>query len=235
MSALRLLSRDGLDAYEDDVRRAVRELGLRHVVDGSVRVEGTRVRVSVELVDASTRQTVWSDHYDRDLAGILTVQSEIAQQIARALRASLSPSEQLRIEKQPTENPEAYTWFLQSLHARNTDRVRNLEAIEQLRRALRLDPQFALARAHLAYRLMFMSNYDNASYLDEGIAEGEAAVRTDPTLAYGYYALGTAYGRKGLAAQSRQAFHRASARSSSSATSTSRVRRCRMSAASPRC
>jgi tetratricopeptide (TPR) repeat protein len=99
--------------------------------------------------------------------------------------------------------------FLRSLEAPHTDRARNTAAIERLRQALTLDPRFALARAHVAYRLMALSNYDDASYLDEGIKEGEAAVAADPNLAYGYFALGTAYGRKGLAAQSRQAFQRA--------------------------
>ena len=209
IAELRILSRDGFAGYQDEPRRAVRELGLRHVVDGSIRVDGNRVRVSAELVDASSQQTLWSANYDRDLADILSVQSQIAQQIARALQASLSPAEQRQMQKRPTDNLEAYALFLQSLQATNSDRSLNVGAIEQLRQALALDPQFALARAHLAYRLMFLSNYDRASYLDEGIKEGEAAVAMDPSLAYGYYALGTAYGLKGLAAQSRQAFQRA--------------------------
>ena len=209
IAALRLLSRDGLDAYKDDATRAVRDLGLRHLVDGSVRVDGNRVRVSAELVDASTQQTLWSEQYDRNLADMLTVQSQIAQQIARALHATLSPAEQLRIEKRPTDNLDAYALFLQTLRASYTDRSRNLTAIEQLRKALELDPQFALARGHLAYRLMFMANYDGASYLDQAIAEAEATVRMAPSLSYGYFALGTASGRKGLGAQSRQAYLRA--------------------------
>jgi adenylate cyclase len=209
ISALRLLSRNGLDSYKDDAMRAVRELGLRHLVDGSVRVDGNRVRVSAELVDASTQQTLWSDRYDRDLADVLTVQSQIAQQIAHALQANLSPAEQRRIEKRPTSNLDAYTRFLQAQQANTSDRARNLEAIEQLRQALALDPQFALARGHLAYRLLFLASYDGPSYLDQAITEAEAAVKIDPSLSYGHFALGTAYGRKGLGAQSRQAFHRA--------------------------
>ena len=140
------------------------------MVDGSVRVDGNRVRASAELVDASSQQTLWSANYDRDLADILSVQSQIAQEIVRALQASLSPAEQRQIQKRPTDNLEAYALFLQSLQGTNSDRAVNVAAIEQLRQALALDPQFALARAHLAYRLMFLSNYDRASYLDERIA-----------------------------------------------------------------
>lgn len=112
VSSLRLLSRNALDGYQDDVARAVRDLGIRNIVDGSIRVEGGRVRVSAELVDASTQQTRWSNNYDRELADVLAVQSDIAQQIARALSASLSPSEQQRIEKRPTANLEAYSLYL---------------------------------------------------------------------------------------------------------------------------
>ena len=68
---------------------------------------GNRVRVSAELIDASTQQTRWSNNYDRDLADVLAVQSEIAQQIAGALTLSLSPSERERIEKRPTKNLDA--------------------------------------------------------------------------------------------------------------------------------
>jgi TolB-like protein len=209
IAALRLLSRNGLDAYKDDATRAVRELGLRHVVDGTVRVDGNRVRVSAELVDASTEQTLWSEQYDRDLADVLKVQSQIAQQIARSLQASLTPAERLRIEKRPTTSLSAYTLFVQARSANVSDRARNLEAIEQLRKALALDPTFALARAHVAYRLLFMANYDGASFLDQAVAEAEEAAQIDPLLSYAYFALGTAYGRKGLSAKSRQAFHRA--------------------------
>ena len=99
--------------------------------------------------------------------------------------------------------------FLQAQQANPSDRARNLEAIEQLRQALALDPQFALARGHLAYRLMFLATYDGPAHLDQAITEAEASVKLDPSLSYGYYALGSAYSRKGLGAQARQAFHRA--------------------------
>jgi TolB-like protein len=209
VSALRLLSRNALDGYDGDVARAVRELGIRNIVDGSIRVEGSRVRVSAELVDASTQQTRWSDNYDRDLADVLAVQSEIAQQIAGALTLSLSPAERERIDKRLTENLEAYALYLQTQPAPAFDRARNLEAIAQLRKALVLDPGFAAAQARIGFRLIIMGYYDDASFVDKGLAEAQAALRTDPSLPFVHFVLGTGYGMKGLDAQARQAFLRA--------------------------
>ena len=209
VSSLRLLSRNALDGYKDDVARAVRELGIRSIVDGSIRVEGSRVRVSAELVDASNQQTLWSNNYDRELADVLVVQSDIAQQITRALSASLTPSEQQRIEKRPTANADAYALYLRANQMPGLDRARNLEAIEVLRQAFALDPRFAAAQARIGYRLIIMGYYDDLSYVDRGLAETQAALRIDPALPFAYFALGTGYGIKGSAAQARQAFLRA--------------------------
>lgn len=209
VSALRLLSRNALDSYKDDVTRAVRDLGIRNIVDGSIRVEGTRVRVSAELVDASTQQTLWSNTYDRDLADVLAVQSDIAQHIARALMVNLSPSERARIEKRTTGSPEAYALYLQAQPLSAFNREQTLEAIALLRKAVAIDPDFATARAHIGYRLVFMGYYDDPSSVDGGLAEAEAALRIDPSLAFGYFVVGSAYGMKGMDAQARQAFLRA--------------------------
>jgi serine/threonine protein kinase/tetratricopeptide (TPR) repeat protein len=211
VSSLRLLSRNALDAYKDgDSSRMVRELGVRNLVDGSVRVDGNRVRIAAELVDASTNETLWSDQYDRELADILAVQSDVAVQITRALHANLSPHEQQRLEVRPTENLEAYRLYLQSQQIGPlTDRARNLEGMDVLRKALALDPRFATAQARLGYRLVFMAYYDDPSYIDQGLAETQAALRVDPNLPYAYFTLGTAYTMKGMDAQARQAFLRA--------------------------
>lgn len=207
--ALRILSGTGLDGYADDLTRAARELGLRSYVDGSVRVEGNLVRVSAELVDARTRESVWRQQYERELAGVLAVQSDIAQQIAQALEPNLPAAQRERLAKQPTDNLEAYTLFLRSRSLPSDDRQKNLEAIGMLKKALALDPKFVEAQARAAYRLVFMGYYDKPSYVDEGIAEAEAALRIDPNLAYAYFTLGTAYAIKGRGGQSRQAFLRA--------------------------
>jgi serine/threonine-protein kinase len=209
VSALRILSGAGLDGYGDDLPRAARELGLRSFVDGSVRVEGSRVRVSAELVDARTRESLWSQQYERELAGVLAVQSDIAQQIAKALEPNLSESQRARLAKQPTDNLEAYTLFLRSRELPSSNRPQNLEAIGLLNKALALDPKFAEAQARAAYRLVFMGYYDDPSWIDKGIAEAEAALRIDPGLPFGHFTLGTAYAMKGQGARSRQAFLRA--------------------------
>jgi TolB-like protein len=209
VSALRILSGTGLDGYGDDLPRAARELGLRSYVDGSVRVEGSRVRVSAELVDARTRESLWRQQYERELAGVLAVQSDIAQQIAQSLEPNLPEAQRARLGKRPTDNLEAYTLFLQSRQLSQGDRAKNLEAIGLLKKALALDPKFAEAQARAAYRQVFMGYYDDPSWVDKGIADAEAALRIDPGLPTGYFVLGTAYAIKGQGARSRQAFLRA--------------------------
>jgi TolB-like protein len=209
VSALRILSGTGLDGYADDLPRAARELGLRSYVDGSVRVEGSRVRVSAELVDARTRESLWRQQYERELAGVLAVQSDIAQQIAQALEPNLPEAQRARLEKRPTDNLEAYTLFLRSRQLSQGNPSENLEAIGLLKKALALDPKFAEAQAGAAYRMVFLGYIDDPSWIDKGIAEAEAALRIDPGLPFGYFTLGTAYAMKGQGARSRQAFLRA--------------------------
>jgi TolB-like protein/tetratricopeptide (TPR) repeat protein len=211
VSSLRVLSRNAVDAYkEGESSRMVRELAVRNVVDGSVRVDGNRVRISAELVDASTSETLWSDQYDRELADILAVQSEVAVQITRALHSKLTPHEQQRVGSRPTNNLEAYKLYLQALQMSPlSDRAVNMKSMELLRTAIALDPRFAVAQARLAYRLVFLATYDDPSYVDEAIKQAQEALRIDPSLAAGHFALASAYDLKGLEAQSRQAFLRA--------------------------
>ena len=211
VSALRLLSRSALAGHkEGDLTPIVRELGVQNLVDGTVRVEGKRVRIAAELVNAATRETLWSDTYDRELSDILTVQSDVAVQIARALHTTLSPHEQQRLALRPTNNVEAYSLYLQSQQMEPlSDRSVNLASMELLRKAIALDPRFAAAQARLAYRLVLLGFYDDPSYVDQGIAEAQAALRVDPNLPAGYFTLATAYSIKGMEAQGRQAFLRA--------------------------
>jgi TolB-like protein/Tfp pilus assembly protein PilF len=208
VSSLRLLSRAALEGVSD-ADAVARGLGVTGFVDGSVRVDGNRVRVTAELIDATTQETLWSNHYDRDLADVLEVQSDVALQIAGALHATLSADERQRLERRPTGNPQAYDLYLQAQRLPTGDRVQNLAAIELLRTSLGLDPAFALARSRLAYRLVFMAYYDDPSYVRKGIAEAEAVLQRDPSQANAHLALATGYAMQGMLARARQAFLRA--------------------------
>ena len=211
ISALRVLSRSAVDRFGDaDGPAIAREFGTSHLVEGSVRVDGSRVRVAVELVDAVTQQTRWSEQYDRELADILTVQSQVALQIAQRLAATLSPAERERLEPPGTQNPEAYALYLRAQAMRGmADPKRNREAIGLFEQALALDPRLARAKAALAYRVFFRAYTEDRKYADDAIRLAQDAAAIDPTLAAPHFVLGSAYGLLGRLEQSRLAFLRA--------------------------
>src|SRR2546427_2516134 len=172
VASLQVLSRTAVARYKDpksNLRQIATELGVGSVVLGSVRQEGSRVRIHVEVVDPRNDRTVWSDQYDRELKDIFAVQSDVALRIADALQANLSPNEQERIEKRPTENMEAYHLYLRSQEVKSTDRQKNLEAVRMLHQAVRLDPKFAVAQARMAYRTIFQAYFDDPQYIDSGM------------------------------------------------------------------
>ena len=210
LGALRVLSRGAVQRYgAANVPGLRADLGAGSAVEGSVRLDGARVRVAVELVDTRTEQTLWSEQYDRSLEDVLSVQRDVALRIAEALKATLSPAERKSVEQLPTANPEAYQIYLRSQVLSSLERQQNLRAIELLRDALKLDPGFAAAQAAMAYRTFFLSYYGDAKYLDISIDQAQRAVEMDPTLARAHFALASGYAVKGWAARSRQEFLRA--------------------------
>src|SRR5437868_11379105 len=116
---LKVISRTSVMQYKSGITRNLREiaqqLGVAHVLEGSVRRANNHVRVSVQLIDARSDRHVWAENYDRTLADSISLQSELASEIANALRASLSPEEKTRVETKPTSNADAYVLYL---HAR---------------------------------------------------------------------------------------------------------------------
>ena len=211
ISALRVLSRSAVDRFGDaDGPAITRAFGVTHLVEGSVRVDRGRVRVAVELVEAATQQTRWSEQYDRELADVLAVQSQVALQLAGRLAATLSPAERERIEPQTTHSPEAYALYLRAQSLRGmADPKRNREGIDLLERALTLDPRLARAKSALAYRVFFRSYTEDRKYADDAIRFALDAAATDPALAAPHFVLGSAYGLLGRLEQSRLAFLRA--------------------------
>src|SRR5207237_3569603 len=120
-----------------------------HVLEGSVQRAANRVRVMAQLIDARTDAHLWAQTYDRDLADVFAIQTDLAQKISDALQAKLSPAEKSRMERKPTEDGEAYLAFVQAHNLANAvEEFEKLKQSEQLyARAIQLDPMFALAIA----------------------------------------------------------------------------------------
>ncbi|TMP94311.1 MAG: tetratricopeptide repeat protein [Verrucomicrobia bacterium] len=196
---LRVISRTSVMQYKGGAERNVREigqqLGVAHLLEGSVQRSGNRVRVTAELIDARTDTHQWAEHYDRDLADVFGIQSEIAKAIADQLQAKLSPQEKARVEEIPTENTEAYVFYLRANQiSRNPDTLlEDYKTAEQLyMQAIELDPNFALAHARLAStRAEIFHFYEPLDmWKEKARAEAEIALRLQPDLAEAHFALG---------------------------------------------
>jgi TolB-like protein/Flp pilus assembly protein TadD len=151
---LRVLSRSSVLQYKNSQRplgQIARELGAARLVTGSVRKAGGRIRIVAQVVDARTEAHTWAETYDRDLEDVFQVQSEVAAQVAGAVRRELSPDDLTRIQIRGTKVPQAYDLCLRARflwNLRNENAV--ADSVEIFRRALALDPDFALAHVGLA-------------------------------------------------------------------------------------
>ncbi|HUE80940.1 MAG TPA: protein kinase [Pyrinomonadaceae bacterium] len=152
---LKTFSRAMVLAYRDKsvtAGQVGKELGALYVLTGSLRRAGTRLRINAQLVDAATDFPLWSERYDREMKDVFEVQDEIAQQIAAALRITLSPQEQQALSAKPTENLQAYDLYLRGRnYARRVGRQDLQFALQMYENAVALDPEFALAHAGLAH------------------------------------------------------------------------------------
>jgi TolB-like protein/predicted Ser/Thr protein kinase/Flp pilus assembly protein TadD len=150
---LKVISRTSVMKYKSDRERNLRDiskaLGVSHVVEGSVQRAGKRVRVSAQLIDARNDAHLWAEHYDRDMADVFTVQTEIAQQIVSQLQAKLSAAEKAAIAERPTADLVAYAYYAQAKEF-DWDNWEGAEKslnrkVELLEKATQRDPSFALA------------------------------------------------------------------------------------------
>src|SRR5438132_4139660 len=154
---LKVISRTSTQHYKsapENLHEIGRQLGVAHILQGSVQKSGDIVRVNVQLIKATNDSHLWADTFDRKLTDILSVESEVAKAIADQLRAKLTGEEEQEIAAKPTDNPEAYDAYLRglaySLKTANTP-ANSLGAQKYLREAVRLDPTFALSWALLSY------------------------------------------------------------------------------------
>src|SRR5206468_3908847 len=193
IAALKVISRTSVMQYKTGAKRNLRqignELGVAHVVEGSVQRAGNRVRVNAQLIDARTDAHLWAQTYDRDLADVFAIQSEIAKAIADQLQAKLSPNEKSAIEQAPTRDVAAFDLYSRarnlilqtSFSAIGGESLRS--AVDLLNQALARDPSFFLAQCQLAYthdQLYFIFGEHTASRLESAQAALDAAFRLRP-------------------------------------------------------
>ncbi len=172
------------------------ELGVETILEGSVRRSGDRIRIVSQLIDAKDDVHLWSKTYDKNLADIFDIQSEVAQEIAAALRVRLSESEKARIEKKYSQNSEAYTYYLQGrdYYLRFTGEA-NQKAISFYKMAIESDSVYALAYAALggAYAQNFRIYGLGEVWADSSKIMCEKAIELNPDLPEPYTSLGLYY------------------------------------------
>ena len=153
---LKVISRTSTQGYgsrPQNLAEIGRQLGVAHVLEGSVQKAGNRVRVNVQLIDAANDDHLWAETYDRTLEDVFAVETEVAQKIASSLQAQLTRDERAALTKKPTDNPAAYEAFLKArslLLGSSYDRVNTERVLDSLQSAVKLDPGFAEAWAQLS-------------------------------------------------------------------------------------
>jgi TolB-like protein/Flp pilus assembly protein TadD len=197
---LRVISRTSVMQYRGrptklpDIGKA---LGVSNILEGSVRRSGNRVRVNVQLIDANTDEHLWAKDYDRDLTDVFMIQSEIAQEIASALKAKLSPAEESQMTTKPTENNEAYQAFVDAhnLSCAWEDQAKLRQSAQLYQRAIDLDPNFALALARYSQLESWMMRTHDASpeHRERARSLAERALQVKPELPEAHLALGFSY------------------------------------------
>jgi adenylate cyclase len=192
VSALFVISRNTAFTFKGkavDVAQVAEELRVSHVLEGSVRKAGNRVRITAQLIKGASDSHVWAERYDRDLSDIFAVQDEISRAIVEALRLKLLPEEKKALEARPTSNPRAYGLHLMARQYNATGNERHQEIVRRLcRRALDLDPNYGLVWAMLSNCLIEMHRRSASD--DDGWEAAEQALRLDPNLAEAHAARG---------------------------------------------
>ncbi len=189
VSALSVVARNTAFTFKGKavrVRDVARELGVSHVLEGSVRKVGDRVRITAQLIDGAAGDHIWAERYDRDLTDIFALQDEISEAIVKALKLRLAPEEKKAIERRGTDNAEAYNLYLmarQYLVNGNQGDPRRDEAIVRLcQAAIAADPSYAapwalMSRAQRSLHFTYRRSDEN------GLAAAERAITLDPNLA----------------------------------------------------
>ncbi len=187
LDGLHVIARNSSFVYKGtavSIPAVARELGVRYVLEGSVRKAGNRVRVNAQLIDSATGGHIWAERFDRDLTDIFAVQDELTQRIVAALRVRLTPGDRDRLTHRATVDIDAYNLFLRGrestwLHTRGG----NIEGRRLLEAALAIEPRYAAAEARIAFTLVidYVNGWtdDPAGALATGLARARRAVEMD--------------------------------------------------------
>ncbi|MEY2543671.1 MAG: hypothetical protein QOE81_1132 [Verrucomicrobiota bacterium] len=194
---LKVISRTSTQHFKsspDNLPQIAKQLGVAHILEGSVQKASDQVRVNVQLINALTDAHLWADTYDRKLTDIFAVESEIAKNIAETLQAKITGSEKKSIAKAPTANPQAYEFYLKGRFFWNKRTGIDLrKAIEYFNQAIAKDPNYALAYVGLSDSYLLLPNYGSTSSqeaLPPARTAAKKALALDDSLAEAHASLG---------------------------------------------
>jgi tetratricopeptide (TPR) repeat protein len=200
ISGLDVISRTSVMGYKGTTKKVKeigRELEVGSVLEGSFRKAGNRIRVTTQLIEVAADRHLWAQNYDRNLDDVFEVQSDIAKQVAEALRVRILSAEKERVEKKPTESTTAYSLYLRGRYHWNKRGVQDLKkAMEYFELAVREDPSFALGYAGQADCAILLGgswDIDQEENLAKAKAMTERALQLDPALAEAHTTLGMVY------------------------------------------
>ena len=185
ITQLTIFPRSEMLAFRDKQTAAPQvgqQLGATFVLEGTIRRSGNRLRITAQLVESSTRHSVWAERYDRQLEDVFAIQDEIARSIAQALRITLTPQEEKTIGQKPTGNTQAYDFYLRG---RSYLRRENLDyALQMFEQAIQLDAGFALAYAGIAHLcgLIYELREQSSAWIERGLAACDRAMALAPDL-----------------------------------------------------
>jgi adenylate cyclase len=201
MSGLFVVARNSSFTYKGKavkVRDVGRDLGVRHVLEGSVRKSGGRVRITAQLIDATTGDHVWAERYDRELTDVFAVQDDVTQEIVSVLAVKLSAEDEARLRRVVQVDPDAYDMLLRGLALqRRYTQETNVESREFFMKAIAIDPGYARAHANIGYSLSLdvLNGWpeDREATLHKAEAHIETAIRLDPALPQVHFAASSLY------------------------------------------
>ena len=202
----------GFKQRTEDVGEVGRKLNVRTVLEGSVRKAGKRLRITAQLIDVATRNYLWSERYDREMEDVFAIQDEISTSIVNALKLVLTPNEEAAIRKVPTQSVRAYEYYLRGRQLFHQRRGETLDAAEDMyRRAIALDPNYALAYAGLADCSVFRAQDQGGG--EEAVAQADAAskraLELDPNSAEAHSSRGLTLSHQHRYAESQVEFEEA--------------------------